>query len=58
MDIGTLRYIVDGEDQGVCFTDMNKYGEVFPAVAFYGSDRAVRLIRVECTCVFEHKDIC
>ena len=42
---------MDGEDQGVCFTDMNKYGEVFPAVAFYGSDRAVRLIRVECTCV-------
>ena len=41
---------MDGEDQGVCFTDMNKYGEVFPAVAFYGSDRAVRLIRVECTC--------
>ena len=49
MDIGTLRYFVDGEDQGVCFTDMNKYGEVFPAVAFYGQDRAVRLLRVECT---------
>jgi len=49
MDVGTLRYIVNGEDQGVCFTDMNRYGEVFPAVAFYGQDRAVRLLRVECT---------
>lgn len=42
----TLRYIVNGEkDQGVCFTEVT--GEIFPAVAFYGANRAVRLVGVE-----------
>ena len=49
MDAGTLRYLVNGEDQGICFTNMNEFGAVYPAVAFYSSNRAVRLLSVECT---------
>lgn len=49
MDAGTLRYLVNGEDQGICFTNMNEFGPVYPAVAFYSSNRAVRLLSVECT---------
>jgi hypothetical protein len=45
-DAHTLTYRVNGDkDQGVCFTDVT--GEIFPAVAFYGANRAVRLIAVE-----------
>lgn len=47
-DAHTLSYRINGDkDQGVCFTDVT--GEVFPAVAFYGANRAVRLIAVECS---------
>jgi len=49
MDVGTLRYLVNGEDQGICFTNMNEFGTVYPAVAFYSTNRAVRLLSVECT---------
>eukprot|EP00941_MAST-03F_sp_MAST-3F-sp1_P000038 g38.t1 len=48
MDEGTLQYLINGEDQGIAFTNMNQFGEVFPAVAFYSSGRAVRLLKVEC----------
>jgi hypothetical protein len=45
-DAHTLSYRINGDkDQGVCFTDV--VGEVFPAVAFYGANRAVRLMAVE-----------
>eukprot|EP00941_MAST-03F_sp_MAST-3F-sp1_P004852 g4852.t1 len=49
MDIGTMQYWINGEDQGIAFTNMNEFGEVFPAVCFYGSSRSVRLIKVEGT---------
>jgi hypothetical protein len=43
----TLSFCINGDrNQGVCFTDV--VGEIFPAVAFYGANRAVRLLAVEC----------
>lgn len=45
MDAGTLSFAVNDEEQGVVFDDLS--GEIFPAVCFYGSGRAVRLLRVE-----------
>jgi len=42
----TLSYCINGEkEQGVCFSEV--VGEVFPAVAFYGANRAVRLVGAE-----------
>jgi len=34
-----------GKPQGVCFKDV--FGEIFPAVAFYGSHRSVELVSLE-----------
>ena len=58
MDEGTLRFLVNGEDQGVAFTNLNQFGEVFPAVAFYSKDRAVRLLKVECTSMSQPHFLC
>eukprot|EP00940_MAST-03C_sp_MAST-3C-sp2_P000395 g395.t1 len=58
MDAGTLRYFVEGEDQGIVFTNMKDYGTVYPAVAFYSKDRAVRLLSVECTSQEEPSYLC
>ena len=40
---GTLSLKVNGKDHGVVFTGLPTDGSVYPAVAFYGSDRCVRL---------------
>merc|ERR1719174_395705 len=45
MTAGTLRFIINGDDQGVVFSNLE--GEIYPAVCFYGSNRAVRLIKLE-----------
>ena len=46
-DNHTLSYKINKDkDQGICFTDVT--GEIFPAVAFYGANRGVRLMAIEC----------
>eukprot|EP00939_MAST-03C_sp_MAST-3C-sp1_P004968 g4968.t1 len=45
MEAGTLSYRINDNDQGVVFNGIT--GEIFPAVCFYGSNRAVRLLKVE-----------
>eukprot|EP00501_MAST-03F_sp_TOSAG23-6_P001428 GSMAST32.ASY1.ANO1.1484.1 assembled CDS len=47
MEAGTMRYFVNDEDQGIAFTNMSDFGEVFPAVCFYGSSRSVKILKVE-----------
>ena len=41
MDLGTLSYTINEEAHGVCFSELGGKGEVFPAVAFYSSNRTV-----------------
>ena len=45
MTAGTISYRVNDADQGITFR--NVAGTVYPAVAFYGSDRCVRFVKLE-----------
>lgn len=45
MDIGTMSYAIDGGSPSVAFTDVK--GPIWPAVAFYGSNRSVEMLTFE-----------
>lgn len=46
MDEGTMRYIINGEDQGIAFKNL-KGRSIWPACAFYSSSRKVTLLKFE-----------
>lgn len=45
MDIGSMRFSVNGEPQGTGFNDLLGH-TVYPAAAFYACDRAVRFVKL------------
>lgn len=45
MDEGTMRYFVNGEDQGVCFTGIS--GTIYPACGFYSNNKQISITRFE-----------
>lgn len=42
---GTMKLFINGIDEGVVFDGLRELGTVYPAVAFYGSDRTVSIKR-------------
>ncbi len=46
---GTLSYLVNGVFKGIGFRDLkSNLGTIYPAVCFYGKDRTIKLLGVEC----------
>lgn len=49
MDVGTCEVFVNGVSQGALFRDLSGM-EIYPAVAFYSTGRAAKLIGVGSLC--------
>eukprot|EP01029_Cantina_marsupialis_P010171 TRINITY_DN232160_c0_g1_i1.p1 TRINITY_DN232160_c0_g1~~TRINITY_DN232160_c0_g1_i1.p1 ORF type:complete len:1011 (-),score=336.00 TRINITY_DN232160_c0_g1_i1:236-3268(-) len=43
MDAGTMNLFINGTDQGVVFSNLQEHAVIYPAVAFYSSQRKITL---------------